>query len=137
MKSDGGLRKTFRDHLPVAQWTSIETGSTAAGVPDSFVCFRGGLVRWLEYKLTKANAVRLSAFQIAWHQQYARYGGTSFIAIRRKREACDELYLFAGEDVASVAKHGLKSNLVLGMWPKGPAKWNWPMIREILTEAGR
>jgi hypothetical protein len=35
MKQDGGLRVLFREPLPRTQWSSIETGATAGGVPDS------------------------------------------------------------------------------------------------------
>jgi hypothetical protein len=40
-KRHGDLRRIFREHLKEAQWSSIETGATAGGVPDSDYCFEG------------------------------------------------------------------------------------------------
>jgi len=39
VSSDGNLRPIFREHLRVGfDWTSVETGSTILGVPDSNYC---------------------------------------------------------------------------------------------------
>jgi hypothetical protein len=65
-KRNSDLRRIFREHLPRVQWTSIETGATAAGVPDLEYCFEGGAQGWLECKLTRGRQVSLTPGQVPW-----------------------------------------------------------------------
>lgn len=131
--SDGDLRKIFREHLPNAMWTSIESGSTAAGIPDSHFLFEYDTPGWIEFKLTSTNAVKIGTFQIAFAEKYWRMGGRCFLAVRKKKTGCDELHLFAGKRVRSVSKGGLRGAIPLGRFSGGPKKWDWWRIEEILT----
>jgi hypothetical protein len=119
---DGDLRKLFRKNIPEAMWVSIESGSTGAGIPDSWYCFRGGSSGWLEYKFTKTLTYRISPFQIAFHQALARFGSRSFVAVRRKNKAVDELYMIPGA-LASGRVDGKPDGVY------GPTKWNWKEVK--------
>src|SRR4051812_1390886 len=104
---DGGLRKLFREHVP-GDWTSIESGSTSGGIPDSNFCIpvarRGYLAveGWIEFKQTKGHAVTLAPAQVGWISRRVRNGGRVWIAVRQqapagpRREARDALWLIPG-----------------------------------------
>lgn len=134
---DGGLRKLFAEHFPEAQWQSVESWSTGQGTPDAEYCFPGGLQGWIEFKQTAAYAVKIDGSQVAWAERRARVGGRIFLGVRRKalagvrRVAADELYLYHGTQTRAVYQEGL-SMPPLGMWPGGPARWDWARIRELL-----
>ena len=137
--SDGGLRALFRTHLPEGMWTTVETGSTSQGVPDTHFLFTYSRSGWIEFKLTKANAVVIRPHQIAFAERYWRLGGRCFFAVRKKRpqtkrlSACDELHLFTGDRGRPLLAHGLKAGISLGIWSGGPAKWNWSAVQTFLT----
>lgn len=148
MSVDDGLRKIFRDQLRAGvQWTSIETGGTGQGIPDSEFCAAGGAQGWVEFKWTDGWAVTLEAEQIAWHTVRALRGGRSFIAVRRhttagprKGKAVDELWLLPGWAAKDVKVGGLKwalehadMGLLLGRWAGGPARWDWAAVRRLLV----
>jgi hypothetical protein len=139
---DGGLRKLFREHFPEAQWTSVETGSTGAGVPDAEYCFPGGAQGWVEFKLATANVVRIDPEQVAWAERRSRNDGPVFLAVRQKalqgprRKAVDALFLYRGIQTRAVMLGGLVTSPV-GWWPGGPARWDWDAIRYILTDPNK
>ena len=136
MKTDGGLRPLFRQNIMDIFWTTVETGATAAGVPDSFG-IRGGKPFWQENKWTEAVAVNFEPGQFSWHLRYARYGGKSFIAVRQladpgaRREGRDNLFLYRGADIMAVNEKGLNFP-PLGSWMGGPANWDWRAVRRLL-----
>lgn len=125
----------------MVQWTSVETGLTQAGVPDSEGAYRGAQW-WIECKATSGWAVGLEVFQIGWHLRRAREGGTSFVAVRRattagprRGAAVDELWLFRGSDVAELKNKGLRGgSQALGKWSGGPSRWNWGEVLAVLTQ---
>jgi hypothetical protein len=137
MAQDGKLRPIFRQNLPFIFWTSIETGMTMKGVPDSFA-IKSSCAFWVEYKKTEANAVDLDPKQVAWHDRYLRCGGISFIAVRQqcsagpRRPARDGLFLFRGADVKKLKAEGLRGAKPIGQWDGGPAKWDWKRIEILL-----
>jgi len=141
MASDGNLRPIFRQYLTDIFWTSIETGSTGRGIPDSFGII-DSFTFWAEFKITEANALStLFAEQVAWHLRYARCGGISFIIVRQRceagprREARDNLYIFRGREAAKLKASGLKGAKPLGSWiGTGPASWDWPGIQSCLLK---
>jgi len=142
---DGGLRKLFREHLPMVHWQSIETGGTGRGVPDTNGCFRG-CEFWVEFKQTSGWVVSLRPEQIAWMSRRERSGGRTFIAVRRKctpgprRQATDEIHLIRGSWAAEIASLGLKSapdGSVCGWWHGGVAAWPWMKILGHLTGGQR
>ncbi|SRR5712691_9338895 len=131
MPRDGSLRVEFRKHLREAQWTSIETGLTEGGVPDSHYIFAGGVEGWIEHKKAAANAVVFQPLQVGWLSRRARLGGRCFVAVRQTRT--DDLYLFDGADAAAIQSGGLRGASPLGRWGGGPSGWNWTQVREVLT----
>ncbi len=137
MTIDGGLRKLFRDKLPEAQWTSIETGGTGLGIPDSEFCFPGNRQGWIEFKKTAAIAVQIDPEQVAWAERRVRVGGRIFLIVRKKalagarRKACDELWLYPGSQARAVLLNGLQTP-PMAMWEGGPAHWDWQRIRDFL-----
>lgn len=139
MSIDGGLRKIFRKKLPDIDWTSIETGGTGKGIPDSNGC-KNGREFWIEYKLTDAWAVGLEPEQVGWLTRRARFGGRVFVAVRRKTTAgprkggaVDELWLYRGSDSRELKALGIKDGPTpLFTTSGGPSKWNWSAIRQAL-----
>lgn len=138
--SDGELRQAFSSHLRDFHWQAVETWSTGQGVPDVNFCF-GGVEGWIENKSTSGWVVDLSPSQIGWIERRIRNGGRVFIAVRRlatagprKGAAVDELYLFPGFEVRALADGGLDRKKAIGVWSRGPAKWDWATIRLILTK---
>lgn len=122
------------------QWTSIETGAVASGVPDAEFCYDGGLQGWIEFKATSGWAVSFRLGQPSWHRVRALRGGRSFIAIRRRNGGgprrgtpVDELWLFAGVDAQRLKEEGLRGSAqALGKWSGGPAQWDWAEVQAAL-----
>jgi hypothetical protein len=130
---DGGLRKLFRDNLGMLHWQSVETGGTSRGVPD--VNFAGdGVEGWIEFKKAEGWKVGLRPEQVAWLTRREGVGGRTFIAVRKKTEKMDTLYIFDGDFARTLVRYGLKSTAALGIWDGGPGKWDWAQIRNVLTE---
>jgi hypothetical protein len=134
---DGGLRSTFRKHLKQYQWTSVETAGTASGVPDSEFCTPNGIQGWIEYKKTDIFYVQIDSFQVAWNMQRCRYGGKSWIAVRRipkakKYEGDDELWLMFGDQAEALFYRGL-TGVSAWCWSGGESNWNFNEIDKILS----
>lgn len=145
--TDGGLRPLFRKCLPQFFWTSIETGDTTSGVPDCHYILRGQS-GFIEYKQTNASIIKsLDKFQVAWIHRYARYGGRSWIACRRRHDGgprrgppIDELWLVPGlyaQDLRSGGLLGLPSRDFepvndVHHWEGGPARWDWDAVAACL-----
>lgn len=136
-KIDGGLRALFRANVP-GDWTSIESGSTGGGIPDSNYCL-DGVEGWVEYKQTGGWAVTLRPEQVGWIARRVRNGGRVWVAVRQqapagpRREARDALWLFGGH-LATLAKmeglRGLESRPDVHVWHH--AGWDWQAIRKLL-----
>lgn len=125
---DGGLRQIFKAKLAVdAQWTTIETGAVALGVPDSEFCFAGGAQGWVEFKATNHWRPKIREMQVQWIDKRARLGGNVWIAVRRMGS---ELWLVPGSMVVELSDGGLEA--VFGrclVWYGGPVSWPWKAIR--------
>jgi hypothetical protein len=132
VKRDGDLRSTFRTHLPQAQWSSIETGATAGGVPDSEYCFAGGRQGWVEFKNVKGWRVNLRPAQVAWISRRVRMGGVVFIAARKDYG----LFLLHGRHVERLRDDGLQGAPWARCFTGGPANWDWRAIEMELKGAG-
>lgn len=149
MSIDGGLRPLFRQNLRQFMWTSIETGSTHSGVPDShYIC--DGASGFAEFKQTDANRIKsLNPFQAAWLSRYARCGGRAWIACRRRHhggprlgDPVDELWMVPGILARELRAGGLLSlagtpllrdeNWLAGA-PGGPARWPWDRVAVLLA----
>lgn len=143
MKIDGGLRPLFRKYIPQAQWTTIESGMTSRGIPDSEYCFPNGISGWIEFKKTMAWSVNMRPEQCAWLTRRARLGGRALIAVRRlslggpRRDAADELWIVSGAYAVELKRGGLKalpSGAVLGCWWGGSGRWLWTGVTEVLKK---
>ena len=88
---------------PKCHLTRIES-STGLGIPDVHLCW-DGLPFWLELKVTKANAVRVSPHQVAWNMAYHARGGKSFYLVEAASPS--DLYLFGGNRGAELMNQGL------------------------------
>lgn len=141
MAIDDGLRPLFRKHLPMFFWTSIETGGTSLGIPDSNYLSKDGVEGWVEFKWTDGWAVTLRDMQIGWLTRRARYNGRAWIAVRRHRRtpgprtpAFDELYMVPGGLAAAAAAGGLRglAGDALCLGAGGPAGWDWRRAEALL-----
>lgn len=137
--SDGGLRKSFSDHLTDGHWQAVETWSTGQGVPDTNYCFPGGIEGWIEFKKTEGWRIDISAEQVAWAERRIRLGGRVFLGVRRqveagrRREKADELWLFTGLAARFLISGRLQeASHLFGRWDGGPRAWPWVQIRNIL-----
>lgn len=135
--SDGGLRGEFRKQFPTWHWSSIETGATASGVPDSEFCTPQGIQGWLEFKFTKIFYVQIKPLQVAWLMRRCRYGGNAWIAVRRTPESkkwagVDELWLMPGSQAEPLFHNGLYG-VSAWCWDGGPSTWNFNEIGSLLT----
>lgn len=138
---DGDLRPLFRANLRDFDWTSIESGTTGGGIPDSNYCC-GGHEGWIEFKQTSGHAVTLRPEQIGWIARRVRHGGRVHIVVRRKAPggprspSCDELWLIPG-GLAVEAKvgglRGLAEHPKVHTWHHGPAAWHWRAVATLLT----
>src|SRR5215469_3817916 len=137
MKSDGDLRRLFRQNLPQVHWATIETGVTEPGVPDLNGCFRRREF-WIENKLTSGWAVNFRPDQIGWISRRTRSGGRVYIAIRRRhdassrRDAVDELYIYSGLFIAALAERGIKGVPPLALYREGPKRWCWDAVLGVI-----
>ncbi len=140
MTDDGGLRPMFRARLRQFAWTTVETGATQDGVSDSNYLSRGGIEGWIEFKQTSGWTPKIRPGQVGWILRRARYGGRSWIAVRRwcvqgpRREAADELWLVPGVYARELRAGGLRPlREVVGTWPGGPARWDWDAVAALLV----
>ena len=133
MSQDAGIRQLLRRHLPDGDWTSVETGATAGGVPDSNYCFPGGVEGWVEGKRTLAWRVEIRPLQVSWLSRRSRHGGRCFVMVRRLNRGGDECYLFHGSRVDEFSRGGATlKGWACPMWTGGPSAWDWSAIREML-----
>jgi hypothetical protein len=132
----------MRAHLkPTGLWvTTVETGMVTQGVPDFNYIAKDGTEGWCECKATKGWAVVFKPMQVGWHERRARYGGRSWIAVRRATlagprsgAAVDELYLVPGCHVIELRDEGLNCGRALFMGDGGPSRWRWRDVYRLLT----
>ena len=65
-----------------------------------------GLPLWIELKVTKGNAVKVSPHQVAWHMAYYARGGLSFFLV--KSLSSKDLILFGGEKGPELLEKGMQ-----------------------------
>lgn len=136
MSTDGNLRTLFRSHVP-GHWQSIETAATGQGVPDSNLCLEGTEV-WVEFKMTRAWAVRFKSTQPGWITRRVKNGGRVYIAVRRwampgGTNEFDELWVVPGRLVVPLVNHGLRAvELESLRMVGGSRKWDWGKVARLL-----
>jgi len=64
-----------------------------------------GLPFWLELKVTKSSAIKISPHQIAWHSAYRARGGASFFLV--KSLSTRDIVLFDGIMGADLLEKGV------------------------------
>ena len=143
MSSDGNLRTLFRDYLPDAHWTAIESSMTAGGIPDHEFCFKGGIQGWIEHKKCETDGpiAHVKTLQIGWLERRCRYGGRAFVAVRwlcepgKRRQGRDELRIFSGMGARLLKTGGIRDAdpYCRGAWEGGPSRWDWGAVRLVLT----
>lgn len=82
----------------------------------------------MELKITKTNAVKVSAFQHAWNYAHHRAGGINFYLVSPLKSP--NLYLFAGDQGKNLMIHGLKSN---GQGPVVECLWSGSGFGDLIT----
>ena len=143
MKSDGELRQFYRKYLPQVSWSSIESGGSEPGIPDSCGVL-DGVTFFVENKLTAGFTVDIRTPQRGWMLRHTRQGGVGYVAIRRiaaagprRGAASDELWIYEGATIANLADAGMTEVGLLGRWDGGPRSWPWPDVLAIFLEGGR
>jgi len=91
-------------NLPKKSFATRIENKHGGGVPDVHVIW-DGLSFWLELKVTKANAVRVTPHQVAWHMAYYARGGKSFFLVQGASPS--DLYLFGGKMGPELMNQGL------------------------------
>lgn len=105
MANEARLWRRIKENLPKKSFAQRIETSTGLGVPDVFLLLEGNLATWIELKVTKANAVRVSASQVAWHASYCARGGKSFYLVQGPSPS--DLYLFGGDQGSELMDRGL------------------------------
>jgi len=98
------LRAELRLHH--AHVDQIETGLVARGVPDLHVFSTNKGTYWLELKICGNKSkltVNLSAPQVAWHEDYAKRGGVSWIVVYMPSQK--KLILLKGRDAFAITQN--------------------------------
>jgi hypothetical protein len=124
---DGGLRGLFRQKMPEAQWTPVES-PVSLGIPDAEYCFPNGAQGWVEFKAAAANAVKVRPGQVGWHLRRHRMGGRSFIAVRRG----SELLIFRGGGARDLVDGGIQGAQAWLAYHGTGRGWDWDAVRRVL-----
>jgi hypothetical protein len=132
--SDDGLRALLRKNLRGVHWTTIETGAAQRGVPDLHGCCDGGF--WVECKSVRRGwRIKFQPSQVGWLLTEERHGGRTFVAVRRRVKAADELWLFSGQWARELHDDDMREALVFTVESGGPARWDWSRVAELLGAA--
>lgn len=138
-RPDSGLRALIHKSLPMPdfKWAAVETGASAAGLPDSHFLYRpGGFTGWVESKKTDHWAVKFEPHQVQWHRlHYAAVRG--FIAVRAlgKNQTDgfgDGLYLYQSHQIDELVELGLRLEPLLRI-TGSVRSWNWGAVKRVLT----
>ena len=101
---EANLWYRIRSNLPEKTFSTRIENKHGGGVPDVHLVW-DGIPFWLELKVTKANAVRVTPHQIAWHMAYHARGGKSFFLVQGA--STSDLYLFGGDQGPALLALGL------------------------------
>jgi hypothetical protein len=127
--SDGDLRKIFRLNIRDVDWTTIETGAVANGVPDMNYAAAGNIEGWIENKKADHWRAHIRPMQVGWCERRLRYNNRVFCAVRRAK---DELWFFHASKMRELTTERLDAVECLGHWDGGPGRWDWRQIAEWL-----
>lgn len=126
MKQDGGLRRTFVQHLSQKKFhcLPIETGFVSPGVPDLNYCKRG-IEGWIEMKRAVRDRVKIRAAQVAWIEYRIDHGGRVFVAVVDG----DRLSMFHGLSIRQLVDQKVSAVAHIAQWR---GNWDWASIEQIL-----
>ena len=96
--------KSIRQNLPPKTFATRIENKHGGGVPDVHLLW-DGIPIWIELKVSKGNAVKVSPHQVAWHMAYHARGGLSFYLVKRYKER--DLVLFGGDQGVALASGGI------------------------------
>ena len=102
---------TLRKALPKKTLATRIENKHGGGVPDVHLLWNGFPV-WIELKVSKGNAVKVSPHQVAWHMAYYARGGLSFFLV--KSLSTRNLVLFGGEKGPELLSGGLSEGAGAG-----------------------
>jgi len=94
----------LRSNLPKNTYATRIENKHGGGVPDVHLLWEG-LPVWIELKVSKSNAVKVSPHQAAWHMAYHSRGGLSFFLV--KALSTGALVLFEGSEGPNLLAGGL------------------------------
>tara|TARA_Y100000401_G_scaffold54140_1_gene42541 strand:- start:629 stop:1000 length:372 start_codon:yes stop_codon:yes gene_type:complete len=95
------LYKKIKKQTPTILWNRIENLSIP-GMPDALCYNKNKIFFTVEFKTTKANKLRFSAHQIAWHLQHPK---NTFILAESHGQGC--LKLYEGSQIRELVACGL------------------------------
>ena len=95
----------MRQNLPKKWFATRIENKHGGGIPDVHIV-ADGVPFWIELKVSKSNAVNLSAHQVAWNMAYFARGGANFILV--KHLPTKHLYLFGGDQGPSLVSGGIE-----------------------------
>ena len=101
MGPEAKLYKKIKKATPTISWNRIENLSIP-GMPDALCYNKYNTFFTVEFKTTKANKIRLSPHQVAWHM---RHPYNSFILAQSLGSGC--LKLYEGAVVRELVTSGL------------------------------
>ena len=101
MGPEAKLYKKIKKATPTISWNRIENLSIP-GMPDALCYNKYNTFFTVEFKTTKANKLKLSPHQVAWHM---RHPYNSFILAESLGSGC--LKLYEGEQVRELVACGL------------------------------
>jgi hypothetical protein len=159
-KIDGGLRALFKKNVQ-GHWTPIESGWSAAGVPDAEYCLppsdKGmkGDQGWIEFKDMTRKAIYVRPLQAAWASARSAAGGRTTVAIRDENALVlmpgVSLRMMIDEAVKRGARIDPRRGIRVGwlafnvaflyyreptcILTGGPACWDWNMVERYLRRS--
>ena len=101
MGPEAKLYKKIKKATPTISWNRIENLSIP-GMPDALCYNKYNTFFTVEFKTTKANKIKLSPHQVAWHM---RHPYNSFILAQSLGSGC--LKLYEGAVVRELVTSGL------------------------------
>lgn len=134
---DGGLRKEFKNRLPLFHWQAIESGLTGQGILDSNFCYQS-IEGWIEFKKTDKNLITLEPEQVGWIANRIRHGGLVKVAVRVQQHGLEHLLIFDGSMVYDMKSRSISENFhaVQCSYQGPPRSWNWNDIAVAITTKG-
>lgn len=130
---DGGLRKLFKNNLPMMHWQPVETGMISSGVPDANFCYLG-VEGWVELKQIKKGRIEWRPEQIGWTRERTKQGGLVKLAVRAEHpDDTDFLVMYDAKDICRDFDPLFAMNTDFqGMWVGHVRSWNWDQILQTL-----